>query len=356
MGKLFKAMGILALLLSAADPAKAVVQYAVTPLGTFWPFAMNNHGDVVGFSQDSDTGYFTAVLYNGGPLKSLGSLGGTYNIAYGINDNGQIVGVSSTSGGSYHAFSYSNGAMSDLGTFGGLGSCAYGINNAGQIVGSINTSGNDYSAYLLTNGVVSNLNTLGAPTMSALRINNIGQIIGSSDTPSGSVHGYIYQNGNMTDLGTLGDYSNALEINDKGQVVGLSTTTDWHAHAFLYSDGQMINLDPEDADGEATDINNSGQIVGGSYTHHAFIYENGHIYDLNSMIDSTLNIDLNGAMCINDNGQIVAHDGYFNVYLLTPIPEPSNSLQLAIITAVAGILVLYKAKLHRFIARFVATF
>src|SRR5207245_7914924 len=64
------------------------------------------------------------------------------SVANDINDRGQVVGESNTSSGSYRAFLWQNGTMTDLGTLpGGTVSSASGINDLGQIVGvSLNES------------------------------------------------------------------------------------------------------------------------------------------------------------------------------------------------------------------------
>ena len=74
-------------------------------------------------------------------VKDLGALpGGTFSVAMGINDHGQIVGASETNGffPPPDAFLFENGVMEDLGTLPGFNpfSEALGINNHGEIVGS----------------------------------------------------------------------------------------------------------------------------------------------------------------------------------------------------------------------------
>ena len=147
---------------------------------------------------------------NGYLIQDLGSLGSYYfstsSLAYGINDQGQVVGESITNSGDYHAFLWDSvQGMQDLGILKGYNgqtnryteSYAYGINNNGQVVGE-STINNGYHAFLWD-----------------------------------SVHG-------MQDLGTLGSYSYAgsysvaFGINDQGQVVGESITNSGHYEAFLW--------------------------------------------------------------------------------------------------------------------------
>ncbi|MDN5753501.1 MAG: hypothetical protein L0H15_09500 [Nitrosospira sp.] len=86
-----------------------------------------------------------AVIVNpDGKVTYLGTLGGSYTYARGINDSGQVVGWSDTTGGDPHAFitGPDGMGMTDLGTLGGSYSSAYDINDSGQVTGRSRTTGN----------------------------------------------------------------------------------------------------------------------------------------------------------------------------------------------------------------------
>ena len=68
-------------------------------------------------------------LPHGADDRSGDTLGGTFSGARAINDNGVVVGQSST-GSQSHAFAYESGQMTDLGTLGGSSSSAAAINAA----------------------------------------------------------------------------------------------------------------------------------------------------------------------------------------------------------------------------------
>ena len=77
--------------------------------------------------------------------------GGSTSSAYGISNNGQVVGYSNTASGEQHAFLYSGGTMTDLNNLVGLPSGVYlfearAISDFGQIA----ANGSNAHAYLLT--------------------------------------------------------------------------------------------------------------------------------------------------------------------------------------------------------------
>ena len=332
--------------------------YHVTDLGTLGGtgsagLGINASGQVTGDSGttgdiESHTFLWTPTTPNGssGTMIDLGTLGGTQSSGRGINTNGQVTGVSLTSGdAAYHAFLY-DGAMHDLGTVGDKSSHGNGINDSGQVTG-VSGIGSLFHAFLWTpstpngaSGTLHELNTLGGTGSAGLGINASGQVTGFRDsdaflwtptTPNGDSGTTIV----LGDLGGLGGFSSEGQgINASGQVTGFSRTNDFSSfHAFLY-DGTMHDIETLGGTySSGYGINSGGQVTGQSSTpgdaaYVAFLYTSGSgMVDLNLLIDPLSGWQLGIGQAINDAGQITG-SGYinneFHAFLLTPVPEPAT--------------------------------
>jgi probable HAF family extracellular repeat protein len=343
--------------------AVAQQQYSVTEVNSPIPgrfstaSAINGSGAMTGqtYFPNSQPGYenVDAFVYQAGSLRDLGGFHDpsttpvTNSQGNGISRCGLVAGYSAFNDHDF-AFLYANGVMHNLGTLGGSDSIGNGISAVGHVTGwaYIRSKNRKSHAFLYSpDGGMQDIGTLGGDNSQGYGVNESDQITGTAEISgrAPASHAFIYSNGSMQDLGTLyGGNSIGISINTDGHVVGNSDFAlpiGTAMHAFFYSNGVMqdITQDTSASSGGtyASSINNFDEIVGQEVdsdgVSRAFLYVNGTMTDLNTLIGSASALYfLQNAVAINDRGQIAVNGSdstHESVFLLTPLTPSSRVLR-----------------------------
>jgi probable HAF family extracellular repeat protein len=199
---LFKALTSACVLLMAATVAWS---QSLTWLGTLsvgsgsYAYGVSADGNVVvGIS-------YNAVLWQGGVMQVLGTLGGSRSYAYDVSADGSVVvGSAENTAGQSRAFRWTQvGGMLDLGTLGGSGSVAYGVSADGSVVvGSAENTAGQSRAFRWTQvGGMLDLGTLGGSGSVAYGVSADGSVVvGSAENTAGQSRAFRWENGVMEDL------------------------------------------------------------------------------------------------------------------------------------------------------------
>jgi probable HAF family extracellular repeat protein len=226
------------------------------------------------------------------------------------------------------AFVWQFGFLQRLGTLGGSESYGEFINDLGQVSGHSQTSNTPdsntgcppFDPFIWENGHMTDINpgNFGGAMGGTNFLDNRGQAVGFGTTAGeASADPFLWQNGvltNLSSVGTLGGEGSAFNVNDRGHVVGINLTADGSAElAVLWSDGKFTNLSTLSGFdcSQPARINNRDQIVGTSFScetgaARAFLWENGEMLDLNTLIPGNVDIELQSAGWINEEGLIAA--------------------------------------------------
>jgi probable HAF family extracellular repeat protein len=300
-----------------------------------WP-NRNDHGVIVGISETNE-------------LQPNGESWSCYLAVFFVAD-GHVC----------RGFVWSHGVMSPLPTLGGDNGFATGVNNRDEIVGWAEDTVHDPTCDEYTNtGQVlqfeavmwvrdrddSAYRAIELPPYSgdldgaATAINQWGEVVGISGICDGAIggataeHMVVWKNARvLRELPTLGGayWNTPMDINDLGDVSGFSdlpgdgpTIAQANFQAFFWSarpfqcngatvpGGSTCNLGALGPNliSEALGVNNRDQVVGlsqinSSGANHAFIWQNGRMTDLNSLVAPGTTLTLTIAQDINDFGVI----------------------------------------------------
>jgi probable HAF family extracellular repeat protein len=199
--------------------------------------AIGPGGELVGAVEDGTTSQWggantRAFMWANGVFTDLGVPSGV-TTAIGINRRGQVAVISNG-----RLFMYENGVARDLGVD---VTNAYGFNDRGEIVGM--TSFGHGPMPFIFDGTLQSI--AGAISVGgAVAINNMQQVLGSGE----GVYGYILENGNPgvridSLMGSPWGHSEGKAINDRGWIVGQGGSSS-EFHAFLMIPKEAASASP----------------------------------------------------------------------------------------------------------------
>lgn len=230
---------------------------------------------------------FVTVDYN----PTINSITYDRTLLTGINDNGDILGVSSFANTQHVTF------LTDVGVSGftqvppppwGPNESGFGLNDAVDIVGGY------MPAFQLSGGTYTEIAVPGSYGTSASDINDSGHIAGSFNpldferdptVGKGASHGYLFNGTTFTPLFVPGaDQTVGLGLNDNDDVVGEYINAAFDIRAFLHTGGAYHDISVAGAGRvEAYGINGAGDIAGvvdsnNIWTGYGFLYQGGGFY------------------------------------------------------------------------------
>jgi probable HAF family extracellular repeat protein len=344
-------VGTMAIGLGSVKPVSAASLYEVVGLN-FTPTDINNSSQVVGAN----------YLWENGNVTDLTTLPGGNNFssieATAINNNGTIVGDGRSSSGTEGFISNGSNISAlilDCETF-----CNNSDNRSVRDINDFETVGIVIAADSDLFGVTVDRNGTGYGVIGAISaVNNRGQIASTVSSGRSGTNGILSEDLGQGDFegiflipaasafGPLpsqpSDRSRASDLDDNGNVVGASlvipslSLENTLKQATLWKDPTQPGVSLGTLGGqesEALGINNLMQVVGSSFleddsTQHAFLWEDGNLIDLNSLVDPGIGWELTSAFEINNNGDIIGignFNGEQRGFIAKAVPEPTSVL------------------------------
>jgi probable HAF family extracellular repeat protein len=330
--------------------AMAGPTYTLTDIGTIGgknsgASGISSNGFVTGGSSTEGEASVYAFIYRNGKITSLGDLGGTSSVGWSVNASGDVVGYfygSTVNPTLPNAYLYQEGTIAPVPTPANFVSYGYSINDSGEYIVISSEIGTSLtSTFIYSAGTTKTISAAGYTSVVGTAINAQGQVTGAARLlADNSSHAFLYSGTQLIDLGVptnstynAGSYGNA--ISNTGVVVGQAWNSSGNAdHAFLAQIGSNIDIgtlaSPYNYGSVATGVNSDLDVVGYSTTTsgnpHGFLYSNGLMTDLNTLVRGPLAkyVTLTDPAGINDAGQIASdgidsRTGAGHAYLLNPV-------------------------------------
>jgi len=259
------ALALVALVPAAhADTSFSYQTFGEPGGGQYGAYGITDNGTVVGYNLDYALSQYhpeNAFLRNSSGVSSFyqyPGLGTSYG--FGANDNGYIVGQLSNGYG--NAFLYNpNAGWSQISY--GLNTAARGINDANQIVGYSTPACCGATAFLDVGGTLTTITPPGSLAAWAYAISNDGKIAGYYENSQGSYEGFVDAAGSFTTVMAPGALqTEVFGINNAGQLVGMDYVGGaWHG--FVDTNGVFMTPSiPGFSSVIPYGINDSGVITG----------------------------------------------------------------------------------------------
>ena len=356
----------------------------------FW---INSNGLIAGNSQNGEFDpvipglpELRAVIWKNGKIRDLGTLGGSSSFSQAVNDRGQVTGLALNDMPDPFSFYYQyfyclpfqicpanatetrgfvwdeKDGMQDIGTLGGPDAFPSLINQHGQVAGFSYTDSTPQPTtgfptlhpFLWEKGKgMKDLGSLGGTNTASINgLNERGEVVGGALLAGDVInHPFLWDGEKLIDLvappfGGSAD-GEAFWINEAGEVVGIapipapcpgSTPPREASHAFLWRHGVITDLGalPGSPISQANFINSRSQIVGDSMPCDfsavtAFLWENGSLVDLNTLVSPNTPFFLFTSSFIDDRGQIAAFgtlaNGDAHALLLIPCDDDHPGIE-----------------------------
>lgn len=257
----------------AAAPAAGTCVRAVD-LGTFGGNAtvtdINERGEVVGYETMAD-GSVRAFYWNGASFREI-AWPGRNTRAAAINERGEIA-ITTSVPGEERAYLWREGVFVDLGTLGASRTSATGINDAGEVIGLSYVDESAGRAFHWRDGVMTNLGVINGDVSVPTSINGRGQVLVESviDTPEPRTHAFLWDEGTVTDFNPLAPaeaYSRPVGLTEGGSVL-LRAAMDYQSpeESYLWRGGAYTRIVAFDGTFRILPyaLNDREEIVGNAY-------------------------------------------------------------------------------------------